>query len=77
MQTALRSDTSGLELKSGPAKPASTVKKFLMAGVVVVGAGAVAVTPVSPVTSAANAISSRAVQLVADANPFLSNPVTL
>jgi len=77
VHTALRSDTFGPELKSGDAKPASGVNKFLMASVVAVAAGAVAVTPVSPVTSAMSAVSDRVVELAADANPLLADPLTI
>ncbi|KUI38321.1 hypothetical protein [Mycobacterium sp. GA-2829] len=69
MQEALRDDAFGWETMSETANSASRSKKFLAAGVAVVGAGAVAVSPVT-VTPTLPDIQVRAVELSAVVDPF-------
>lgn len=60
-----------LEMGAYSAPPRPRVSKFLAAGVAVVGAGALAVTPVSPVVDVQ--VQNRAVALTASANPTYSS----
>lgn len=74
MQLALRPATSCPEPQAAPAYSSPRPNKLLLAGVAMVGAGAMAVTPVAPTVSD---LQQRAFHMTAAANPILDNPVAV
>ncbi|BBY15223.1 hypothetical protein [Mycolicibacterium litorale] len=74
MQLALRPAASCPEPQMALAHTAPRPNKLLLASVAMVGAGAMAVTPVAPSVSD---IQQRAYEMTADANPILANPVAV
>ncbi|MUL82997.1 MULTISPECIES: hypothetical protein [unclassified Mycolicibacterium] len=75
MQLALQPRVADIEPMPDPAHAASRRSKFLVASAVMLTAGAIAATPVTPAMT--NSHLRAAVDLVASGNPLLQDPVAL
>ena len=69
MQIALRSTPMDRDFMQSRS-PANRLKRFVVAGVATLGAGVMAVTPVTPIEPAIDDVRQAAVQLSAAANPI-------